>query len=94
MGYGLTESTATVTCFPKTGYEIGTVGTPLSQVQIKIDNTGEILLKGPTITPGYYHNEEANKAAFTNDGWFRTGDAGYFDTNGASGTFRKKKGTL
>ena len=91
MGYGLTESTATVTCFPKTGYEIGTVGTPLSQVQIKIDNTGEILLKGPTITPGYYHNEEANKAAFTNDGWFRTGDAGYFDTNGALVLSARKK---
>lgn len=78
-GYGMTESTATVTCYPDENYEIGTVGTPLPDVQIKIDNSGEILLKGPTITPGYYKDEEANAAAFTNDGWFRTGDTGFLE---------------
>lgn len=90
-GYGMTESTATVTCYPDVNYEIGTVGTPLPSVQIKIDNSGEILLKGPTITPGYYNNEEANRQAFTADGWFRTGDAGFLDRKGALILSSRKK---
>lgn len=79
-GYGLTESTATVTCFDNV-YEIGTVGTIMPDVQVKIGDENEILLKGKTITPGYYKNEEANKTAFTSDGWFRTGDAGKIKNN-------------
>lgn len=78
-GYGMTETTATVTCYPDVNYEIGTVGTPLPSVQVKIDNSGEILLKGPTITPGYYNDDEANAASFTHDGWFRTGDTGFME---------------
>lgn len=76
-GYGLTESTATVTCFDYTDYEIGTVGSIMPDVGVRIGEDNEILLKGKTIFPGYYKNPEANKAAFTPDGWFRTGDAGY-----------------
>lgn len=83
IGYGLSETTATVTCFPSVGYEIGTVGTPLEGVQVRISDEGEILVKGPTVTPGYYNNEEGNAEAFTADGFFRTGDAGYFDDSGA-----------
>ncbi len=83
IGYGLSETTATVTCFPATGYEIGSVGVPLPGVKVKIDSNGEILVKGPTVTPGYYKNPEANAAAFTDDGFFRTGDAGYFTPTGA-----------
>lgn len=52
-------------------------------LEVRIDKNGEILVKGPTVTPGYYKNPEANKAAFTEDGFFRTGDAGYFTRNGA-----------
>ena len=74
-GYGLTESTATVTCF-EDKYEIGTVGSVMPDIQVKIGKENEILLKGKTITPGYYKNDEANKNAYTEDGWFRTGDAG------------------
>lgn len=78
VGYGLTESTATVSCSWKTGYTIGSVGKVMPGVEVKIDEkTNEILLKGNTITKGYYKKAEANAAAFT-DGWFRTGDAGYF----------------
>ncbi|MDE5957788.1 MAG: long-chain fatty acid--CoA ligase [Muribaculaceae bacterium] len=77
IGYGLSETTATVSCFRPTGYEIGTVGLPLPEVQVRISDEGEILVKGPTVTPGYYNNPEANAAAFTEDGFFRTGDAGY-----------------
>ncbi|MCM1005966.1 MAG: long-chain fatty acid--CoA ligase [Prevotella sp.] len=90
-GYGMTETTATVSCYPKYGFEIGTVGKPLSCVQIKIDNSGEILLKGPTITPGYYKNDKANAEAFTPDGWFKTGDAGFLDNNGSLILSTRKK---
>ncbi len=83
IGYGLSETTATVSCFRNVGYEIGTVGLPLPGVDVKIDRNGEILVKGPTVTPGYYDNPAANEAAFTADGFFRTGDAGYFTKDGA-----------
>lgn len=79
VGYGLTESTATVSCSWKENYTIGSVGKVMPGVEVKIDNeTNEILLKGETITKGYYKKAEANKTAFTTDGWFHTGDAGYF----------------
>lgn len=83
IGYGLSETTATVTCFPAVGYGTGTVGTPLEGVQVRIADDGEILVKGPTVTPGYYNNDRANAEAFTPDGFFRTGDAGYLDDSGA-----------
>ncbi len=83
IGYGLSETTATVSCFPDTGYEIGTVGVPLPGVEVRIDNNGEILVKGATVTPGYYNNPDANAAAFTEDGFFRTGDAGFLTPDGA-----------
>ena len=83
IGYGLSETTATVSFHPPVGYEIGTVGIPLPGISVKIDKNGEILVKGPTVTPGYYKNPQANEAAFTEDGYFRTGDAGYFTKDGA-----------
>lgn len=83
VGYGLSETTATVSCFPVTGYEIGTVGVPLPGVKVRIDKNGEILVKGATVTPGYFKNPKANEEAFTDDGYFRTGDAGHFTDSGA-----------
>lgn len=83
IGYGLSETTATVTCFPQTDWEIGTVGIPLPGLKVRIDDNGEILVKGGTVTPGYYNNPDANAAAFTDDGFFRTGDAGHFTPSGA-----------
>ena len=83
IGYGLSETTATVSCYPDTGYEIGTVGIPLPGVKVRIDTNGEILVKADTVTPGYYNNPDANAAAFTEDGYFRTGDAGHFTESGA-----------
>lgn len=83
IGYGLSETTATVSCFPALDWEIGTVGVPLPGIKVKIDSNGEILVKGGTVTPGYYNNPEANAAAFTDDGYFRTGDAGHFTSSGA-----------
>ncbi len=83
IGYGLSETTATVTCYPTIGYEIGTVGTVLPEIEVKIGDENEILVKGPTVMRGYYRRPEATAEAFTADGWFRTGDAGHFDENGA-----------
>jgi len=76
-GYGLTETTATVCCFDYVGYEIGTVGKIMPDVQVKIGEDNEILVKGKTVFRGYYKNEKATAEAFTADGWFRTGDAGH-----------------
>lgn len=78
-GYGLTESTATVCCFDYTYYTIGSVGKIMPEVEVKIGEENEILLRGNTIFPGYYNQPEINKAAFTADGWFKTGDAGYIE---------------
>lgn len=77
-GYGLTESLATVSCNHRgKPYTIGSVGYPIEGIDIKVSEEGEILLKGPTITRGYYNREAQTRAAFTDDGYFRTGDAGY-----------------
>nr|WP_320913173.1 AMP-dependent synthetase/ligase [Bacteroides intestinalis] len=77
VGYGLTESTATVSCFLNKGYEIGSVGTIMPDMEVKIGEENEILLRGKTITKGYYKKAEATAAAIDKDGWFHTGDAGY-----------------
>lgn len=78
VGYGLTESTATVSCTSKTGYTIGSVGQVMPEVEVKIGENNEVLLKGKTITKGYYKKAEATAAAIDEEGWFHTGDAGYF----------------
>lgn len=83
VGYGLSETTATVSCYPSVGYEIGSVGTTLDGVQVRIGEENEILVKGPTVMRGYYKRPEENAKAFTEDGWFRTGDAGRVDHTGA-----------
>lgn len=78
VGYGLTESLATVSCDIKgKPYTIGSVGRPLDGVEVKIGDNNEILLKGPTITKGYYHRDALNAKVFDPDGFFHTGDAGY-----------------
>ena len=78
VGYGLTESLATVSCdHVDKPYTIGSVGRPIEGIEIKIGENSEILLKGPTITSGYYKREHINEVAFDEDGFFHTGDAGY-----------------
>ena len=78
-GYGLTETTATVTCQWIDDFKIGSVGRVLPGVEIKIGENNEVLVKGETVTKGYYNKEAITKDAFTPDGWFRTGDAGYIE---------------
>ena len=77
-GYGLTESLATVSCdqLDKV-YTVGSVGRPLDAGDVKISEEGEVLLKGKTITRGYYNRPDLNDTTFTADGYFRTGDCGY-----------------
>ena len=78
VGYGLTESLATVSCDHRgEPYTIGSVGRPIEGIDIKISENNEILLKGPTITCGYFNRDDVNKTAFDADGYFHTGDAGY-----------------
>lgn len=78
VGYGLTESLATVSCLHMDKpFTIGSVGQPIQGIDIKIGENDEILLKGPTITRGYYKREALNEQTFDSDGYFHTGDAGY-----------------
>jgi long-chain acyl-CoA synthetase len=79
VGYGLTETTATVTLdILSKKISIGSVGRPLGTYEMRVDEeTSEILLKGPSITPGYYKKESATADAIDAEGWFHTGDAGY-----------------
>ncbi len=78
VGYGLTESLATVSCnHLGDPWTVGSVGIPIEGISIRISDEGEVLLKGPTITRGYYNRDDLTKAAFTEDGYFRTGDSGY-----------------
>lgn len=77
-GYGLTESLATVSC-DRLGepYSIGSVGRVIEGLDVRISEEGEVLLKGATIFKGYYNRDDITAAAFTEDGYFKTGDAGY-----------------
>ncbi|ASK30123.1 AMP-dependent synthetase [Chryseobacterium sp. T16E-39] len=82
VGYGLTETTATLTLFPLTHFEHATSGKPLPGVEIRIGENDEIQARGNGIMKGYYNKPEETKAVFTEDGWFKTGDAGKFDDQG------------
>ncbi len=81
-GYGMTELTAPGTMSNLADYRIGTVGKPLPGVDIKLDNDGEILVKGDCVVRGYWRNDEATREAFTPDGYLRTGDIGIFTEEG------------
>jgi len=89
-GYGLTETSPTVSVNRRGAFKIGTVGRPYPDLQVKLAEDGEILVKGPTIFKGYWNMPEETKAAFV-DGWFKTGDIGQMDSEGfLSITDRKK----
>jgi long-chain acyl-CoA synthetase len=78
QGYGSTEC-GFATCTTREDHGLGTVGQSVPPVQVDLADDGEILVKGPNVFDGYWHDEAATKAAFTSDGWYRTGDIGRFD---------------
>ncbi|MDD5693213.1 MAG: long-chain fatty acid--CoA ligase [Patescibacteria group bacterium] len=80
-GYGLTETSPVISCNRLGDYSFGTVGPVLEGVEVKFNSTGEILTKGSNTTPGYIQDNDTKKA-FTKDGWFKTGDYGFFDRKG------------
>ena len=89
-GYGLTETSPVIAVNSPRAVKLGTVGRVISGVEVKLgeeieDSEGrtgqEILVRGPNVTPGYYHQDERNGEAFA-DGWFRTGDLGRLDSDG------------
>ena len=81
-GYGLSETTAMVCFYPEIGFQFGSIGEVMPGVQVQIDpGNNEILVKGKTVMSGYYNKPEETKRAFTEDGFFRTGDAGRLEGN-------------
>jgi long-chain acyl-CoA synthetase len=80
-GYGLTETSAAATINNRTTNRLGTVGKPIPGVEVRIADDREILIRGPTVSPGYLDNPELNARSFA-DGWFRSGDVGFFDADG------------
>lgn len=90
-GYGLTETSPVIAVNTPTNHRIGTVGKTLSNLEIRIAEDGEILVRGPSVFKGYWNRPEETKAAFEN-GWFKTGDIGNIDADGfLSVTDRKKE---
>ena len=81
-GYGLTETTAAVSVNRPDRQKIGTVGLPLPGVSVRIADDGEVLIKGKTVFPGYWRNDQASAESFTADGWYRSGDIGELDDEG------------
>ncbi len=82
QGYGLTETSPSVSCNTETQNRIGTVGPVIDGVSVRIAEDGEILVKGDNVMKGYYNRPADNDEAFTSDGWFRTGDIGHIDPDG------------
>jgi long-chain acyl-CoA synthetase len=81
-GYGLTETSSSATVNDPEDFRFGTVGRAVEGCEIKLDTDGEILMRSETVFTGYFKDPEATAAAFTEDGWFRTGDVGEIDADG------------
>jgi long-chain acyl-CoA synthetase len=82
QGYGLTETSPVITAGQLNDNRVGTAGKPIRHVQVRIASDGEIETRGPHVMRGYWHKPEETRDAFTDDGWFKTGDVGHFDRDG------------
>ncbi|WP_421189463.1 AMP-dependent synthetase/ligase [Aeromonas enteropelogenes] len=81
-GYGMTETTATVCCYEDSQFKLGSIGTALNGIEVKLGENNELLVRSPTVMRGYYNKPEATAEVMTEDGFLRTGDAGELDSEG------------
>src|SRR4051812_20359519 len=89
--YGMSETTAIAACNPAARVKIGTVGPPVPGVDLRLADDGEIEIRGACVTPGYRGRDDLTRAAFTEDGWLRSGDIGSFDEDGYLSVVDRKK---
>jgi long-chain acyl-CoA synthetase len=93
-GYGLTETSPTLTLNRPGDFRFDSVGKPLPTVELKLADDGEILARGPNVFAGYFKDPDATREAFTDDGWFKTGDVGRFTDDGFLQIVDRKKEIL
>ena len=93
-GYGLTETSPTISVNRRDAFKLGTVGKPNAIVQVRIAEDGELLVKGAQVFKGYWNMPEETRAAFTPDGWFKTGDIAQMDSDGFISITDRKKGLI
>jgi long-chain acyl-CoA synthetase len=81
-GYGLTETSPVIALNTPKQHRMGSAGMPLPNIELKLAEDGELLVRGPSVFSGYWQKPEAAAECFTKDGWFSTGDIGHFDSDG------------
>jgi long-chain acyl-CoA synthetase len=89
--YGMTETTGAFTSNGPDHFKLGTVGVPNPGIEVRLDEDGEILCRGPVNTPGYHLQEQATRALIDDDGWIHTGDIGTVDEDGFYSVVDRKK---